>query len=107
VVIRRGDKLTRVLDLPQALASVDPADPGDEWRVHFHVPLFRQALGPFESTQPFLADLLDRQRRTPFTRHLEVETYTWDVLPEEHRGEPVADAVARELRWVLDRLGEA
>ena len=107
VVIRRGDRLTRVLDLPQALAAVDPADPGDEWRVHFHVPLFRQALGPFESTQSFLADLLDRQRRTPFTRHLEVETYTWDVLPEEHRGEPVADAVARELRWVLDRLGEA
>ena len=106
VVIRRGERLTRVLDLPQALATVDPADPGDEWRVHFHVPLFRQALGPFESTQPFLADLLDRQRRAPFTRHLEVETYTWDVLPEEHRGEPVADAVARELRWVLERLGE-
>jgi len=106
VVIRRGDRLTRVLDLPQALAAADPGDPGDEWRIHFHVPLFREALGPFESTQPFLADLLDRHRRSPFTRHLEVETYTWDVLPEEHRGEPVADAVARELRWVLDRLGQ-
>jgi sugar phosphate isomerase/epimerase len=107
VVIRRGTALERVLDLPEALAATDPDDPGDEWRIHFHVPLFRQALGPFESTQPFLADLLDRQRRAPFTRHLEVETYTWDVLPEEHRGEPVADAVARELRWVLERLGEA
>ena len=59
------------------------------------------------STQGFLAELLAIQARSPFTEHLEVETYTWDVLPEEHRNEPVADAVARELSWALAQLGES
>jgi hypothetical protein len=38
------------------------------------------------------------------SRHLEVETYTWDVLPEEYRREDIVSAVARELNWVRDRL---
>jgi hypothetical protein len=104
VVIRRGQSLERIADLPQALATVDVDDPGDEWRVHFHVPLFRESLGSFASTQPFLADLLALQRQRPFTEHLEVETYTWDVLPPEFRNQPVAQAVARELSWVLSQL---
>jgi hypothetical protein len=103
VVIRRGDQLTRVVDLPEALAAAGD-DPGDEWRIHFHVPLFREALGPFASTRPFLAELLALQRQQPVSDHLEVETYTWDVLPEEFRREPVADAVARELQWTLAQL---
>jgi hypothetical protein len=108
VVIRRGRSLTRVLDLPEALRQATAAgDCGDEWRIHFHVPLFREELGPFQSTQPFLAELLALQAAAPFTQHLEVETYTWDVLPEEYRREPVTEAVARELRWALARLGEA
>jgi sugar phosphate isomerase/epimerase len=104
VVIRRGAALTRVLDLAQALAAADPDDLGDEWRVHFHVPLFHASLGPFASTRPFLAELLALHRRAAFTDHLEVETYTWDVLPAELRGQPVADAIARELRWTIDQL---
>ncbi len=104
VVIRRGTALTRVLDLPEALANADPANLGDEWRVHFHVPLFHASLGPFDSTQPFLIELLALHRRAPFTDHLEVETYTWDVLPAELRAEPVTDAIARELRWTIDQL---
>jgi sugar phosphate isomerase/epimerase len=107
VVIRRGRSLTRVLDLPEALRRAADGDRGDEWRIHFHVPLFREALGPFQSTQPFLAELLALQAAAPFTQHLEVETYTWDVLPEEYRREPVTEAIARELRWTLARLGEA
>jgi sugar phosphate isomerase/epimerase len=106
VVIRRGATLTRTLDLPEALRNVDLHDPGDEWRIHFHVPIFREELGPFSSTQAFVAELLERQARAPFTQHLEVETYTWDVLPEEFRQEPVVDAVARELRFALGHLGE-
>jgi sugar phosphate isomerase/epimerase len=100
VVARRGRALLRHLDLPQALASAGDGD--DEWRVHFHVPLFRERLGPFRNTTAFLDTLLPR---TGACAHLEVETYTWDVLPEEHRREPVVDAVARELTWTLERLG--
>jgi hypothetical protein len=43
-------------------------------------------------------------RARAYDGHLEVETYTWDVLPAAYRGEPVATAVARELAWVRERL---
>jgi sugar phosphate isomerase/epimerase len=108
-VIRTGDHLERILDLPDALARYQNRPDGalgDEWRIHFHVPIFRQALGPFESTNDGLARLLARAARTPFTPHLEVETYTFDVLPEAFRGEAVETAVARELSWTLETLGE-
>jgi hypothetical protein len=103
VVARRGGALVRYVDLPDALG--DAASAGDdEWRVHFHVPIFREALGRFAGTSPWIAALLAHHRDAPVSAHLEVETYTWDVLPAEFRGEPVDDAVARELAWVLERL---
>jgi len=110
VVARRGDVVTRYLDLPDALASATPADgsrqaDASEWRVHFHVPLHRARFGPVvESTQGFVAELLARQRVRPFTDHLEVETYTWDVLPEAERPAELSDGLAAELRFCLDAL---
>lgn len=55
-------------------------------------------------TQHELAALLDRLRRDPVCWYLEVETYTWDVLPPEYRTTDVCTAIARELAWVRDRL---
>ncbi|HMG54794.1 MAG TPA: metabolite traffic protein EboE [Kofleriaceae bacterium] len=101
VVARRGGELARYVDLPDALADPTPAD---EWRVHCHVPIVRAELGAFASTQDSLAELLALHRRDPISSHLEVETYTWDVLPPELRDAPIADAVANELRWVIDQL---
>jgi hypothetical protein len=98
VVARRSDStLVRYVDVPDALAADEP---GDEWRVHFHVPIFRESLGVFASTQSYLADVIARG----LAPHLEVETYTWDVLPAEYRAEPIADAIARELAWVKEQL---
>jgi hypothetical protein len=105
VVERRGDELVRYVDLPDALATQSTEE--REWRVHFHVPVFHEHLTPFESTQPFLAELLAVHAAQPITRHLEVETYTWDVLPQRARGMAIDEAVARELRWVLDGLEPA
>ncbi|MBA2540729.1 MAG: metabolite traffic protein EboE [Deltaproteobacteria bacterium] len=101
VVARSGSELVRYVDLPEALADARAAD---EWRVHFHVPIFREHFGTLGSTQGDLAALLAEHRRMPISTHLEVETYTWDVLPAEFRAEPIVDAVARELAWVIERL---
>lgn len=105
VVERRDGQLVRYLDLPEALEAAARDGRGvREWRIHFHVPLFREELGPFASTQDYLRGVLDLLRREAHTPHLEVETYTWDVLPEAFRREDIAVAVARELQWVLGVL---
>jgi hypothetical protein len=104
VVERRGGGLRRFLDLPEALAAAAGDGERREWRIHFHVPLFRAALGAVGSTQPWVAELLRLLAARAYDGHLEVETYTWDVLPDAYRGEPVADAVARELGWTMEQL---
>lgn len=103
VVARRGAVLRRYQDLGDALADQTAAG-ADEWRIHFHVPLFREELGPFRNTQGFLLELLRIQARETISTHLEVETYTWHVLPAEFRGQDVVEDVAREMRWTLDAL---
>lgn len=105
VVTRSGGEVKRYLDLPKALADAQ-ARAADEWRVHFHVPVFLEELDGFSSTQGALSETLEALRGELGAEvpHLEVETYTWDVLPERHRGVPVEEAIARELTWTLERL---
>ncbi len=106
VVERRPDGgLRRYLDLPDALRAVGESSTGArEWRVHFHVPLFHERLGAFESTQEYVRELLALLGGRTDCGHLEVETYTWDVLPAEFRQEGIVAAVARELEWTVARL---
>jgi sugar phosphate isomerase/epimerase len=106
VVERSGAGLARYVDLPEAFAAADGKQGDREWRVHFHVPIFLDDLGRFSTTQDFIRDMLARQRAAPFTRHLEVETYTWDVLPPEYRNVDVDAAIVRELQWVRAQLGQ-
>ncbi len=108
VVSRRpgGDgRLRREPDLAPALARA--GSDGEEWRVHFHVPLFVAEIPPFATTQDFLAQILALHRAAPIAPHLEVETYTWAVLPAGLRGASIEADIARELAWVLERLGAA
>jgi sugar phosphate isomerase/epimerase len=103
VVERRNGRLTRHLDLPDALAAIADSA-GAEWRVHFHVPVFLAELKDFATTQAFLREILALHRQRPISGHLEVETYTWDVLPERYRRVDVASAIARELAWAIEQL---
>ncbi len=105
VVQRCADGIVRFADLPAALASLDGVAGDREWRVHFHVPIFLDRLAPFASTQSFVRDVLAIHREKAVSPHLEVETYTWDVLPEPFRSGSVDEAVARELAWVRTELG--
>jgi hypothetical protein len=100
---RNGEALTRYLDVPNALATIDESQ-GAEWRVHFHVPIFLAELEHFSTTQAFLGEILALHQQAPISAHLEVETYTWDVLPERYRQVDVASAIARELAWVREQL---
>jgi sugar phosphate isomerase/epimerase len=105
VVARRPDgTLESFLDLPDAFETA-PRESGTEWRVHFHVPIFAKSLGPLGSTRPVLEAILDRQRERPFCDALEVETYTWHVLPEAIRPGDIESGIVRELEWARDRLG--
>lgn len=94
-------ELTRYVDLPEAFAAPAAATAA-EWRVHFHVPVFETKLGAFSSTQAELLDLLVESPE--LSPHLEVETYTFDVLPSEFRAPSVTEDLARELRFTLDAL---
>ncbi len=99
----RGGSITRFTDLPDALDAVGAAA-GAEWRIHYHVPIFLDRMRDFDTTQAFLREILALHARNPISDHLEVETYTWDVLPDQYRGTPVGAAIARELAWVRERL---
>lgn len=104
VVERSVDGLRRFEDLDAALASSAWRHRDSEWRVHFHVPVFLEALDVFASTQAFVREALALHRQRARSPHLEVETYTWSVLPERERRAPVEEAIARELEWVVGEL---
>jgi sugar phosphate isomerase/epimerase len=104
-VVERGPAgLRRFNDLPDAFGSLRDGGGDREWRVHFHVPVFIEDLGTFSSTRFFIQEVLAGHRRAPVSPHLEVETYTWNVLPAQLRTSAVEQAVARELGWVLEQL---
>lgn len=104
-VVERGPAgIRRYLDLPEALATATDGADGREWRVHCHVPIFMDDLGAFSSTQSFISEVLDIHRVRPVSPHLEVETYTWNVLPEHLRAGGMEQAIARELNWVREAL---
>jgi len=103
VIRRTSDGMKFHVDLPEALALGDATD-GEEWRVHFHVPVFIDNLGAFSSTRDFLQEILALHKASPISPHLEIETYTWDVLPDTVRSETVDKDIQREIRWVLEQL---
>jgi len=103
VIARKDDgNLVRYPDLKDALAEGEsPAV--EEWRAHFHVPIFVEDMGLIQSTQSDIIEVLNLQKNNPFTAHLEVETYTWEVLPTALKA-PLNDSIIRELAWVKNLL---
>ena len=103
-VEKKNGKLTRFLNLEDAFAAWEK-DPGPrEWRTHFHVPVFLDELGPFRTTRFAIEDALRFHKAKPLSRQLEIETYTWDVLPENLKTGNIVDYVCRELDWVRGQL---
>ncbi|MDT0439527.1 MULTISPECIES: metabolite traffic protein EboE [Streptomyces] len=95
-------------DLGEALAG-DTLPDAAPWRAHFHVPLHAAPAAPLTSTLPVLEAALARLvgGPHPLTRHLEVETYTWQALPAALRPRgraQLADGIAAELTLARDLL---
>ena len=98
---RTSGEIRSFADLPEALAA-EPED-WDEWRVHFHVPLFFESDGLLSSTADLLTGEFAETIAGGATDHLEIETYTFDVLPDDLRPTDVTESIAREYEWVLEK----
>ena len=103
VVARRDQgSFLRYHDLPVALEKNEPAD---EWRIHFHVPLYAPPIAGLETTIDQALGVLDWLAARPGAcNHLEMETYTWAVLPPDLKSASVIDQLVREYEWILPQL---
>ncbi len=91
--------LTSFTDLPEALKTLAQTN-SEEWRIHYHVPVFLADYGKISSTQQDIVTVLQYISKNPVCNHLEVETYTWEVLPESINLD-LGDSIIRELQWVI------
>lgn len=96
------DRLERYRDLTNALPFL-PTSEAVEWRTHFHVPIFIEDYQDFQSTQADLKKALQQHAKTPVCDHLEIETYTWEVLPPGMK-QDLLTSIQREYEWVLGNL---
>jgi hypothetical protein len=102
---KQNGKITKFLNVDDAIAAFEKAPGGErEWRTHIHVPVFLEDLGQFRTTRFAIEDALRFHKRKPLSRHLEVETYTWDMLPESAKSNDIVDYICRELEWVKGQL---
>jgi hypothetical protein len=104
-VEKKNGKITKFLNLEDAFAARQK-DPGPrEWRTHFHVPVFLDDLGgKFGTTRFALEAALKMHKEKPLSGQLEIETYTWDVLPDHLKTGDIVDYVCREIEWVRGQL---
>ncbi len=102
VELRSDESYRQYRDLDQALKHIDNPE-AVEWRIHFHVPVFLDRFGDLQSTRDHIKDSLPLIFEKTGCRHFEVETYTWDVLPDELKTD-IGDSIVRELDWVLKEM---
>ena len=98
--------IVRLVDLTESFVRQPSAEfqAARPWRVHFHVPVDAARIGPLRTTRPELARALTALQGLSYQPHLEVETYTWPVMPG---ADPVTlvDGLARELIATRDMVG--
>ncbi len=98
--------LTRYADLPQVLAqAASTTAQEEEWRIHYHIPLHAAPSQLWDTTTDHLLEVLDWLSTNPSAcQHLEMETYTWEVLPDELATRNVVQQLTAEYQWTLQQL---
>jgi sugar phosphate isomerase/epimerase len=104
----RDGEVLRAVDLSQQLALNPDADflEAQTWRIHFHVPVDCEALGPLGTTREDLKRALSAVAHLSYAPHLEVETYTWEVLPGGGPSTSLVEGLTSELQATQTLLGE-
>lgn len=95
---RRDGSAAAWADLAPALAAWPPDTAVA--RVHFHVPLHWPGNAGLGTTRETMGAAFWRRLRASACLHVEIETYTFDVLPAELRAGGIVDSIAREFEWV-------
>ena len=110
VAARAADgAMTRYKDLDAVLnLKSEIRNPkSNEWRIHFHIPLHSKPTPLFDTTSDHLLGVMDILKANPsLCSHIEMETYTWEVLPPELKNRNVVDQLVAEYEWTLARLAE-
>ncbi|MCA9020711.1 MAG: hypothetical protein KDA74_11240, partial [Planctomycetaceae bacterium] len=102
--LQNGD-LYRIVDLTRDFL-LDPDSrlkETEKLRVHFHVPVNAQSLGPLGTTHRELRQALATVKELDYAPHLEVETYTWEVLPGDQKP-TLVEGLTRELQAAQNLL---
>ena len=102
--LKTAGGIVKYLNLGEALDAYEANPVPTEMRTHFHVPVFLEEIGPFKTTRFAVQQALAMHRKQPLSDHLEIETYTWDVLPAELKTGDIVDYVSRELEFVMKEL---
>ncbi|HVQ65430.1 MAG TPA: metabolite traffic protein EboE, partial [Terriglobia bacterium] len=103
-VEKKDGQFSKFLNLEDAFATWRPSSEAREWRTHIHVPVFLDDLGAFRTTRFAIEDALRFHKANPLSRQLEIETYTWDVLPDSLKTGDIVDYVCQEIEWVRGQL---
>ena len=100
-VVEDGE-MTFYENLPNAQLD----SPSGHWRVHFHVPIHKDTLGPLGTTQ---ADLIQTIKLLPISKDTqwEVETYTWDVMPTQFQDSALVASICSEINWAIKQIQRA
>ncbi len=108
-VIEHGqdDTLKRYRDLDVALNSQPSTLNSPEWRIHFHIPLHFEATTQFGTTRDHLEGVIDALAADPtICSHIEMETYTWEVMPAAMKNRSVVDQLVAEYGWTLEAMAK-
>ena len=104
LLLRIGSRTVDLTD-DMALAPPDQFASAREWRVHYHVPVNAESLGPLQTTRSDLKKALAAVAALDYAPHLEIETYTWEVLPDG-RQTSLVDGLTEEVQATRSLLAE-
>lgn len=105
VVIKNLDgSFHKYRDLPEALENFDNSNESF-WRIHYHLPIFAEKYNNFFTTSKEIQTVINFLKSSSITSCLEIETYTWEILPEELKLNLI-ESIVREYKWIIKQFNE-